>query len=156
MARPSMRPGGPGGRPPVPASWVKAKPWPSALGFSTTNSDSPRWPRARSGSVRASSNSTSARAANVHQVLTPLIVHPPSTGAAEVVTLATSEPKSGSVTATAPSTSAPASFGSHCCFCSSVPPWTMARVRISGRVMSDPPAPSDAHESSSVATTMPR
>ncbi len=68
---------------------------------------------------------------------------------------ATSEPKSGSVTATAPITSAVASLGSHLCFCSSVPPCTSARVRISGRVISEPPAPSDAHDSSSVATTMP-
>ncbi len=75
---------------------------------------------------------------------------------AAVTTPATSEPKSGSVTATAPITSAVASLGSHCCFCSSVPPWTRARVRISGRVISEPPAPSEPHESSSVATTMPR
>ncbi len=99
--------------------------------------------------------STSARAANVHQVFTPLISHPPSTGDAAVTTPATSDPKSGSVTATAPITSALASLGSQSCFCSSVPPWTMARVRISGRVISDPPAPSDPHASSSVATTMP-
>ena len=46
--------------------------------------------------------------------------------------------------------------GSHSCFCSSVPPFTSARVRISGRVMSDPPTPSDPRDSSSVATTMPR
>ena len=67
---------------------------------------------ARSGSVRASSISTSARAAKVHHVLTPLISHPPSVGTAAVTTPATSEPKSGSVTATAPITSAVASLGS--------------------------------------------
>ena len=72
------------------------------------------------------------------------------------MTPATSEPKSGSVTATAPRTSAVASLGSQYCFCSSVPPLTMARVRISGRVISEPPAPSDPQVSSSVATTMPR
>ena len=110
---------------------------------------------ARSGSVRASTISTSARAAKVHQVLTPLTSHPPSVGAAAVVMPATSDPKSGSVTATAPITSAVASLGSQRCFCSSVPPWTRARVRISGRVISEPPAPSDAQESSSVATTIP-
>jgi len=42
--------------------------------------------------------------------------------------------------------SAVASFGSHVCFCASVPPLTRARVRISGRVMSDPPTPSDPRE----------
>ncbi len=68
---------------------------------------------------------------------------------------ATSDPKSGSVTATAAITSALASRGSHDCFCSSVPPVTRARVRISGRVISDPPTPSDPRDSSSVATTMP-
>ncbi len=69
---------------------------------------------------------------------------------------ATSEPKSGSVTATAAITSALASLGSHSCFCSSVPPFTSARVRISGRVISEPPMPSEPRDSSSVATTMPR
>ena len=48
-----------------------------------------------------------------------------------------------------------ASAGSHRCFCSSVPPATSARDRISGRVISEPPAPSDPHDSSSVATTIP-
>ena len=72
--------------------------------------------------MRASSISTSARAAKVHQVFTPLISHPPSTGVAEVTMPATSEPKSGSVTATAASTSPVASLGSHRRFCSSVPP----------------------------------
>ena len=33
--------------------------------------------------------------------------------------------------------------GSHACFCSSVPPATSARVRISGRVTSEPPMPSE-------------
>ena len=50
-------------------------------------------------------------------------------------------------------TSAVANFGNHSCFCSSVPPLTRARVRISGRVMSEPPIPNDARESSSVAIT---
>ena len=49
-----------------------------------------------------------------------------------------------------------ASLGSHSCFCRSVPPMTSARVRISGRVISEPPAPSEPRESSSVATTMAR
>ena len=68
---------------------------------------------------------------------------------------ATSLPKSGSVTATAAITSAVASFGSHCCFCASVPPLTRARVRISGRVISEPPMPRlSPRLSSSVATTI--
>ena len=46
----------------------------------------------RSGSVRASSMSTSARAAKVHQVFTPLTSQPPSVGVAAVTMLATSEP----------------------------------------------------------------
>ena len=48
-----------------------------------------------------------------------------------------------------------ASLGSHSCFCSSVPPASSARVRISGRVISEPPTPSEPRDSSSVATTMP-
>ena len=97
----------------------------------------------RSGSVRASSMSTSARAPKVHHVFTPLISQPPSVLVAVTLMPATSEPKSGSVTATAFITSAVASLGSHSCFCSSVPPFSSARVRISGRVMSEPPAPSE-------------
>ena len=49
-----------------------ANAWPGAGGFSTTNSDRPRWPGERSGSVRASSMSMSARPANVAHVFTPL------------------------------------------------------------------------------------
>ena len=105
--------------------------------------------------------STSARAANVHQVFTPVMTQPlapPGPAARVAVTFrpATSDPKSGSVTATAAITSAVASFGSQARFCSSVPPFTSARVRISGRVMSEPPMPSEPRLSSSVATTMPR
>ncbi len=91
----------------------------------------------------------------MHHVFTPLMSHPPAVGEAAVITPATSDPKSGSVTATAPITSAVASLGNHSIFCSSVPPWTRARVRISGRVIKEPPAPSEAHDSSSVATTIP-
>ena len=109
----------------------------------------------RSGSVRARSISTSARAPNVHHVFTPLMSHPPSAFVAVTFMPATSEPKSGSVTATAFMISAVASCGRKRCFCSSVPPFTSARVRISGRVISDPPAPSEPRDSSSVATTIP-
>ena len=73
-----------------------------------------------------------------------------------VVIPATSLPKSGSVTATATITSALASWGSQCCFCASVPPLTRARVRISGRVINDPPMPRLALLSSSVAMTIAR
>ena len=101
--------------------------------------------------------STSARAAKVDQVLVPRISQSPAAvrlAAAEIP--ATSEPKSGSVTATPAMISPVASLGSQVCFCASVPPRSKARARISGRVMSEPPAPSEARDSSSVATTMPR
>jgi len=74
------------------APWVMTKPCPSPRGFSTTNIEMPRCAFERSGSVRASSISTSARAAKVHQVLTPLTTQPPSTGDADVTMPATSEP----------------------------------------------------------------
>ncbi len=97
----------------------------------------------------------------MHHVFTPLIAHPaappgPGAGVAVTVRPATSLPKSGSVTATATIASADASLGSQCCFCSSVPPFTRARVRISGRVISEPPMPRLARLSSSVATTIAR
>ena len=136
-------------------SWVSMKPWPSPRGLGTINMLMPRWALDLSGSVRTRSISTSARAPKVHQVLTPLTSQPPSVGVAVAVMPATSEPKSGSVTATAFMTSAVASLGSQVCFCSSVPPASRARARISGRVISEPPAPSEARESSSVAMTMP-
>jgi hypothetical protein len=50
------------------------------------------------------------------------------------------------VTAIATITSPVAMRGNQWRFCASVPPRTSARVRISGRVMSDPPMPSDARE----------
>ena len=53
-------------------------------------------------------------------------------------------------------TSAVASLGSQWFFCASVPPLTSALVRISGRVISDPPMPRLARLSSSVATTIAR
>ena len=62
----------------------------------------------------------------------------------------------GAVTATATIVSPVAIVGNHCSFWASVPPRSRARVRISGRVMSEPPAPSDARDSSSVAMTMPK
>ena len=95
--------------------------------------------------------------ANVHQVFTPLI-EPAAVGLGVAVTLtpATSEPKSGSVTATASMTSAGGQL--RAASPASAPrcrPSTRARVRISGRVMSEPPTPSEPRDSSSVATTMP-
>ncbi len=68
---------------------------------------------------------------------------------------ATSDPMSGSVTPMPTSTSPVASFGSHSRFCSSVPPSSSARVRISERV-SRLPAMSDAADSSSVSTIIVR
>jgi hypothetical protein len=58
---------------------------------------SPRWVFERSGSVRASSMSTSARAPNVHHVFTPLITSQsspsgPVAGVAVTLMPATSEP----------------------------------------------------------------
>ncbi len=53
-------------------------------------------------------------------------------------------------------TSPDASFGSQNFFCSSVPPPISALVRISGRVISEPAAASDARESSSVVRIMAR
>ena len=105
--------------------------------------------------ARAASARRRARA-NVHHVLVPLMSQPPSVFVALVVTPATSLPKSGSVTATAARTSPEARRGSQRSFCSWVPPFTSARVKISGRVISDPPMPRAPHDSSSVATTMPR
>ena len=93
----------------------------------------------------------------MHQVFTPLISQPPSVRVAAVTTPATSEPKSGSVTATAPMTSAVASLGSHVLLLLLGAAVDEGPGRGSpGRVISDPPAPSDPHDSSSVATTMPR
>jgi hypothetical protein len=54
-------------------SCVNSKPCASPRGLGTMNSDSPRWVFDRSGSVRARSISTSARAPNVHHVFTPLM-----------------------------------------------------------------------------------
>ena len=100
----------------------------------------------------------SARPANVHQALGPLMVQPatPSCVArsARHFTPATSLPMSGSVTLM-PTISSPAAiFGSQWRFCASVPPARSALARISGRVISEPAAASDARESSSVVITM--
>ena len=64
-----------GPRPPGPGGRRTPRRRPAACRPRTATG--PRWPRARSGSVRASSISTSARAAKVHQVLAPLISQPP-------------------------------------------------------------------------------
>jgi hypothetical protein len=115
---------------------------------------------AGSGSVRASSDSTSARPANVHHALGPFTSQPsrpsrrPRT--ARHFTAATSLPTPGSVTDTPTITSPEAIFGSHSRFCASVPPWSSALARISGRVISDPAAASEARESSSVVRIMAR
>ncbi len=133
---------------------------PVKLSFGTMKSESPRAPLAGSGSVRASSASTSARPAKVHQDLGPLITQPscPSTVArsARHLTPATSLPMSGSVTEMPTMISPAAMRGSQSRFCSSVPPWSSALVRISGRVISEPAAASEARESSSVVRIIAR
>src|ERR1700733_5229608 len=109
-----------------------AKPWLYVGAFSTRKRESPRWASDRSGSVRARTNSRSARAANVHQVLAPLMSQPPSVRVALVVSAATSDPQSGSVTAIAHKTSPLATGGSHEERCASVLPSRSARDRMFG------------------------
>ena len=92
----------------------------------------------------------------MHQVLPPLSNQPPGDGVARKATEATSDPVPGSVTEMATNGSPRAMPGSHRCFCSSVPPSSKERAMISGRVIRLPAAPSDARESSSVTTTIPR
>ena len=62
----------------------------------------------------------------------------------------------GSVTEIAAIISPDASLGSHVCFCASVPPASSAFARISGRVISEPAAASDARDSSSVVRIIAR
>ena len=121
-------------------------------------SESPRAPLAGSASVRVSIAITLARPANVHHALAPEMNQPGcppcSPFSARTLTEATSEPVSGSVTETATIVSPAAIFGSHACFCASVPPASSALVRISGRVIRLPAAASEAFESSSVVRIM--
>ena len=129
----------------APASWAKTKPCPSPRRLLARRTcDRPRWACERSGSVRASSMSTSARAANVHHVLTPLIdpaavdaAWPPSRCRPRRSRSRARSPRPRPGPRPRPAWAASA------CFCSSVPPSTSARVRISGRVMSEPPTPSE-------------
>ena len=81
---------------------------------------------------------------------------PTVTRSARHFTAATSLPMSGSVTETPTITSPDAIRGSQWRFCSSVPPWSSAFVRISGRVMSEPAAARDARDSSSVVRIIAR
>ena len=122
-------------------------------------SESPRAPCA-SGSVRASSASTLARPAKVHHAFGPWMRQPArpfsSARSARHFTPATSLPMSGSVTDTPTITSPEASFGSQWRFCASLPPWSSALLRISGRVISEPAAAREARESSSVVRIMAR
>ncbi len=137
-----------------PPGCVIVNSWPSNRSFGTTNSDSPRAPDFMSGLVRASSARTSARPANVHQALAPVmnqpLCPPCSPRSARQRTAATSEPVSGSVTEMPTIRSPAATGGSQRCFCASVPPFKSAFVRISGRVSRLPAAASDADDSSSV------
>ena len=123
------------------SSWScrKVKLCPLALSFSTTkilNSV----PTEVLGLVLAKTINRSALPANVHQVFTPLISQSPlGSRRALVVMPATSLPKSGSVTATADMHSPDAIRGKRRCFWLSVPPFSIARASISGRVMREPP-----------------
>ena len=119
-------------------------------------SERPRAPAFTSGFVRARSAITSARPANVHQALAPEMSQPASVRSARQRTEATSEPVSGSVTEIATMSSPAATGGSHFRFCASVPPFSSALVRISGRVIRLPAAASEAAESSSVMTIITR
>ena len=107
--------------------------------------------------VRASSAITSARPANVHHAFAPVIAQPPGValGATGDATRRRSR-CSGSVTEIAAMISPDASRGSHVCFCASVPPASSAFARISGRVISEPAAASDARDSSSVVRIIAR
>ena len=114
-------PGRPGGR--ASSSWVNTKPWPSPRGFSTTNM---REAAVGQGPVGVGAGQQHEHvgpggegAPGLDAVDDPAALRP---ALAAVTMPATSEPKSGSVTATAARTSAEASLGSHCFFCSSVPP----------------------------------
>ena len=112
------------------------------------------WPSERSGSVRATTISTPALPAKVHQVLAPFSSQPPGTRVPRRPSEATSEPWSGSVMAMAHSGSPAASRGSQWACCSGVPPASSARLRISGRVIRLPAAASEASDSASVTTTI--
>src|SRR5262245_20976444 len=114
------------------------------------SNDRPLAPLAGSGSVRTRTARMLARPANVHHALAPAIDQPalPSTvaGTARQDTDATSEPMLGSVTEMPTMSSPPAMRGSHAFFCASVPPAMSALARISGRVISEPAAASDARD----------
>jgi hypothetical protein len=69
-----------------------ANSWPGKAGFSTTNTESPRWALERSGSVRARTISTLARPAKVHDVFTPDSRHTLPSRRAVALILALSEP----------------------------------------------------------------
>ena len=74
-----------------------------------------------SGSVWANTSATSAKLPIEIHILFPLMVQPESVFFARVRRLAASDPVSGSVRAKQPSASPEHSRGSHSCFCSSVP-----------------------------------
>ena len=114
-------------------------------------------PALRSGSVRASSISASARPANVRPRLHAVDevaavgrrrgdLHAGDVGAVVGLGHHDADHQLAGRDARQPrAASAPRCRRRRC-----------ARVRISGRVMSEPPTPSEPHDSSSVATTMPR
>ena len=100
--------------PPGPAS--STKPWPSPRGLGTTNSDRPRWVLAAvgvgAGQQHEHVGAGAERAPRLHAVddVAGLAARARSAGVAVTLMPATSEPKSGSVTATAAITSAVASL----------------------------------------------
>ena len=78
-------------------------------------------PRGPSSLVRAKTRATSAHVPLVMKSFCPLITQSSSSRVAREVRLPASEPVSGSVRPKQPSLLAVASWGSHSCFCSSVP-----------------------------------
>ena len=74
-----------------------------------------------SGSVWAKTRATSAKLPRLIHIFWPLIDQPESVLVARVRRLAASVPVSGSVRPKQPSASPEHRRGSHCCFCSSVP-----------------------------------
>ena len=135
-----------------------SKPWPSPRGFGTTNSDRPRW------ALRA----VGVGAGQQHQHVGPRAERAPRLHAVDQPAVAVAavavDLDAGDVGAEVglghrdrghhlgrwPASAATPASAPRC------RPASSARARISGRVMSEPPAPSEPRDSSSVATTMPR
>ena len=143
-------------RAPSSASCVSSKPWPSPRSLGTMNIDRPRWP-ASSGRGRCgrAACSTSARAPNVHQVFTPLISQPPSVAGGGDLDAGDVGAEVGLGDGDGVHDLGGGQLGQPLVLLLLGAAGESARARISGRVMSEPPAPSEPRDSSSVATTMP-